>query len=72
MRTPLEDVLSGLAPARSAACPRCGAATLAFANGRGRVDICPRCHIAEATTAEGLELFSMRGLDPSLRKLREP
>jgi hypothetical protein len=64
--------LAGLAPARSSACPRCGTATLAFANGRGRVDICHKCGIAEASTAEGLELFSMKGMDPSLRKPRGP
>lgn len=71
MPSPLEDVLAGLAPARSALCPRCGKPTLALANGRGRLDICQKCGIAEGTTTEGLELFSMRGLDvrpPSLRK----
>lgn len=61
-REPLRDALSGLAPARAASCPRCGMPTIAFANGRTRLDICQACGTAEATTAEGLELFRMRDL----------
>jgi len=60
--SPLREALSGLAPARSTACPRCGSTTLSFANGRGRLDICQSCGTAEATTSEGLELFKMRDL----------
>ena len=70
MPAPIEDVLAGLAPARAAACARCGKPTLALANGRGRVDICKSCGIAEASTTEGLALFSMHG--PSLRGSRGP
>ena len=62
MRSPLHDALAGLAPARSHTCPRCGNATIAFANGRGRLDICQACGTAEATTPEGLELFRMSDL----------
>lgn len=60
--SPLRDAFAGLAPARSTMCPRCGSATIAFANGRGRLDICQRCGVADATTPEGLALFQMRGL----------
>ena len=65
----LPDALSGLAPAPSAACPRCGAATTALANGRGRLDICESCGTLEMVTPEGLELLHLRGriADLSLR-----
>lgn len=59
----LPDTLLGLAPARGATCPRCGAATSALANGRGRLDICGRCGTFEMTSAEGMPLFSLRGLE---------
>lgn len=62
MPSPLHDALAGLAPARSHECPRCGSATVSFANGRGRLDICQTCGTAEATTAEGIELFHMSDL----------
>ena len=62
MRSPLHEALSGLAPARSHECPRCGRPTVSFSNGRGRLDICQGCGTAEATTADGLELFQMRDL----------
>lgn len=62
MRSPLHDALAGLAPARAAACQRCGRSTISFANGRGRLDICQHCGTAEATTLEGFEFFRMKDL----------
>lgn len=59
---PLRDALSGLAPTRSTSCPRCGTPTVAFANGRSRLDICQACGTADATTAEGLDLFRWSAL----------
>ena len=60
--SPLRDAFSGLAPTRASSCPRCGKPTVAFANGRGRLDICQSCGIAEGTTSDGLELFKMKDL----------
>ncbi|MEA3199410.1 MAG: hypothetical protein QOE90_838 [Thermoplasmata archaeon] len=57
------DALLGLAPTRSTACPRCGSATSALANGRGRLDICTHCGTFEMTNPEGMQLFSLKGLE---------
>lgn len=59
MRVP--EMLVGLAPTASGACPRCGRATQALANGRGRVDICGGCGTVEVQSREGLDVWSLRG-----------
>lgn len=55
------DALTGLAPAASARCPRCGSATTALANGRGRLDLCEGCGTVEFVTPEGLQIFRLQG-----------
>lgn len=55
------DALIGLVPASSGVCHRCGAATRAVANGRGRIDICGACGRLDFQTSEGLEFLSLRG-----------
>jgi len=62
-RRSLPEALAGLAPARGTSCPRCGAPTSALSNGRGRLDICQHCGTMEMVTPEGLELFSLKGLE---------
>lgn len=65
----LPEALSGLHPASPQTCPRCGSATAALANGRGRLDICQKCGTFEMTTHEGLEVFSLRDLNlPPMRR----
>lgn len=66
----LPEALTGLAPARANACPRCGAPTAALANGRGRLDICSRCGTMEMITPEGLELFHLE-LPRAVLKLKK-
>lgn len=67
----LSEALSGLHPASSHPCPRCGIPTAALANGRGRVDICGRCGTFEMTTHEGIEVFSLRDMAlPTLKRTR--
>lgn len=56
------DLLAGMHPASSSACPRCGGSTTALANGRGRLDICGRCGTFDLSTHEGTEVFSLRDL----------
>ena len=57
----VSDMLVGLAPAAAGACPRCGRATRALANGRGRLDICAPCGTLEVHSAEGLDSWTLRG-----------
>lgn len=67
----LPEALSGLHPATSAPCPRCGTPTAALANGRGRLEICGKCGTFEMTTHEGIELFSLRGMAlPPMKRAR--
>jgi hypothetical protein len=69
MRPPLPEALSGLHPASPVSCPRCGTPTSALANGRGRLDICQKCGTFEMTTHEGLEVFSLKGMElPTTRR----
>lgn len=74
MRPPhhLPEALSGLHPASPASCPRCGSPTAALANGRGRLDICGKCGTLEMTTHEGLEVFSLRGMELPTMRRRNP
>lgn len=55
------DMLVGMAPAASGACPRCGRATRALANGRGRLDICSSCGTFDLHSAEGLDTWTLKG-----------
>ncbi|HUR70000.1 MAG TPA: hypothetical protein VM370_12205 [Candidatus Thermoplasmatota archaeon] len=68
----LPEALSGLHPATSHPCTRCGTPTAALANGRGRLDICAKCGTFEMTTHDGLEqLFSLRDMSlPTLKRGR--
>lgn len=67
----LPEALSGLHPATSHPCQRCGTPTAALANGRGRLDICGKCGTFEMATHEGTELFSLRDLSlPVSRRAR--
>ena len=70
------DMLVGMAPAPSGACPRCGRATRALANGRGRLDICSSCGTMDLASPEGLDVWSLRGTPvapvPPVARLRRP
>lgn len=67
----LPEALSGLHPAASHPCQRCGTPTAALANGRGRLDICGKCGTFEMTSHEGTELFSLRDMSlPTMRRAR--
>lgn len=57
----LPDMLVGLAPTASGACPRCGRSTRALANGRGRLEICGSCGTVELSSSEGLDVLTLRG-----------
>lgn len=58
----LPEVLSGLHPASSHPCQRCGTPTAALANGRGRLEICQKCGTFEMTSHDGTDIFSLRGM----------
>ena len=69
------DMLVGMAPAPSGACPRCGRTTRALANGRGRLDICSSCGTMDLASSEGLDVWSLRGTPvaaPPVARLRRP
>ena len=63
----LRDLLTGLAPASSSSCPRCGRSTAALANGRGRVEICGGCGTIELHSQDGVESLRLRAGSLSLR-----
>ena len=67
----LSEALSGLHPASSVPCQRCGSPTAALANGRGRVDICAKCGTFELSSHDGLDSFTLRGLTlPTMKRGR--
>lgn len=67
----LPEALSGLHPASSHPCQRCGTPTAALANGRGRLEICQKCGTFEMTSHDGTDIFSLRGMAlPPVRRAR--